>query len=61
MQTLLGKSRIDKSNLVKLGHAGWAVACEVFYPSHQWTTKNCKIFMGIGEVPSFDPQGKEGT
>ena len=33
--TLLGTSRIDSSNLVKLGHTGWAVARDVFHPPYQ--------------------------
>ncbi len=33
--TLLGSSRVDESNFVKLSPAGWAVAREVFHPPQQ--------------------------
>ena len=45
MTTLLGSSRVDEPNLVKLGPTGWAVARKVFYPPQQWTTKDCNAFM----------------
>ena len=45
VNTLLGSSRVDKSYLVKLRQNGWAIACKVFHPPLQWTTKDCNTFM----------------